>query len=551
MGKQITRLEIKNFLGVQELGIEPGKINIFKGPKGIGKSTILEAIEKGFSNKNRRTEVVRHGEEEATIFIQLSDGVSVDRKIRTNVSDYLKIRKEDGSVPSTEKFLRSLINGEIFRPLDWVNMDIKEQTKSILNMLNIAWSMEDIKAWFGEETVGIDYNQHILQVLKAIELKYYKDREEVNRKIKELEARIDVIHKELPADYNGEEWRDKKVQEYYKAVSDAQEINRNIEIGKGLIENFNAKISAIEAAAESDKNKKKLEYSEKRQDIKDIIELSKGKIEKAYSDSLNFDNQLKLSLEAIDNDVEIRINEAIRKIKEEAEATKNAEIESVRKWKANLKDTISINENKISAKEQELISLDSLEGQELTNIESEKIFAIEKEKIRVGKASEYMENHEPIDIEPLQTEADTVADMQSYLRQWDMMIDIRDNQLAEKERYSDLLTNRIAQARNLPQELLKSAQMPVEGINVDEKGLIRINGTLVGDLSDGEKLSLSFEIAKAQAGELKVICLDKFESLNPKYQEQLLSEMEKDSFQYFITNVSDTDNDSLEIEKRG
>lgn len=55
-------------------------------------------------------------------------------------------------------------------------------------------------------------------------------------------------------------------------------------------------------------------------------------------------------------------------------------------------------------------------------------------------------------------------------------------------------------------------------------------------------------IAKAQAGELKVICLDKFESLNPKVQTKLLEEMSNDEYQYFVTS---TMSDEFEIEKIG
>ncbi len=128
------------------------------------------------------------------------------------------------------------------------------------------------------------------------------------------------------------------------------------------------------------------------------------------------------------------------------------------------------------------------------------------------------------------------------------MVDIRDNKLAAKERYSNDLTARIDKARELPGELLKTAKMPIEGISVDAEGFIRINNTLIDGLSDGEKLELAMRIAKAQAGELKVICIDKFESLNPKAQTKLLEEMSSDEYQYFVTS---TMSDEFEIEKIG
>lgn len=574
---KIKKLQIKNFLGVEELGLDAAKINIFKGPKGSGKSSIIEAIEKTFTNKNRRTEIVRHGADEATLLIELDDGLEVDRRIRTEKADYLKLRTEEGAVPSTEKFLRSLVNGDIFRPLDWVNMSVKEQTKSILSMLEIGWSMKDIEAWFGETPSNIDFNQHILQILKAIELKYYKEREEVNREIKELKTQIKVILDELPAEYDGEKWRDLKIQEYYKKVSEAQEINKWIVEAKKLQENFEHKVNSIKASANSEKSKVQLKFKDQRQDIKDLIELSKGKIEKSKNILESADITLESELKQADSDyregklnieselqnelrrLEVEYQDKVKKAKEDHEAKNEKLTEQLQETKEKVKrkslsikesekDNIAIQENKISVKEQELLSLDALEKQEIKNVEDREVSEIEKEETRVGKAAEYLKQHEEIDITPLQKDADEVAENQSYLRQWDMMLDIRDSKLADKERYSELLTARIDKARELPGELLKTAKMPIDGISVDENGLIRINNTLIDGLSDGEKLELAMKIAKAQAGYLKVICLDKFESLNPAAQQKLISEISEDDFQYFITS---TMADEFEVEKIG
>jgi len=184
---KISRLSIKNFLGINEVNLDLKKINYLQGPKGSGKTSLLEAIEKIFTNKNRRTEIVKHGENESCLYARTDDGLEIDRKVRTDKSDYLKVRKNEAAAPSTETFLRSMIQGQIFRPLDWINLSVDEQTKSILSMLEIGWTMEQIEGWFGEIPSGIDYQMHILQILKAIETKYFKEREAVNREIKELE----------------------------------------------------------------------------------------------------------------------------------------------------------------------------------------------------------------------------------------------------------------------------------------------------------------------------------------------------------------------------
>src|SRR5471030_1494840 len=111
---KIKFLRINQFIGIDERELEAAKINIFKGPNGMGKTSVIEGIEKALTNKNRRTEVIKHGEEEATLFVELDDGLSIDRRIRNGKGDYLKVRQDGKGVESTEKFISSLVNGNIF-----------------------------------------------------------------------------------------------------------------------------------------------------------------------------------------------------------------------------------------------------------------------------------------------------------------------------------------------------------------------------------------------------------------------------------------------------
>lgn len=544
---KISFLRVNSFLGVDELELEPGKVNIFKGPMGSGKTSVIEAIEKTFTNKSRRTEVIKHGEEEATLFVELDDGLEIDRRLRTEKGDYLKVRKSDEGVPSTEKFLRTLVNGNIFRPLDWVNLSVKEQTKSLLSMLEINWSEQDIVNWFGDLVDDIDYSQHILLILKSIEQKYYKIREEVNREVKELEARIKAIYEDLPAEYDGEEWRTVKIGDYYKKVSEAQEVNRLIDMAKSLQDGFNDKVESIKAKGEKQKANITLTYKEHIEDINDIIALSNSKIERANNFIDNSNNTLENELNKLENQLESEYQALLQKYSILKDKKKREVLAAVEEQK----DIIAINKNKIATKEQELKGLDEREASEKLAVDEKVNSEIEKEEIRIGKASSYLKENQPIDIEPLQIEADHVAEMVGYLRDWDRIADIRDGILASKQEYSAELTAKIDKARNLPGELLKTAKMPIDGISVDADGRVRINSVLIDGLSDGEKLELAMKVAKAQCGELKLICMDKWESLDGTAQNKLLEVMTADEYQYFVTQVMNTESNLVEIEKIG
>ena len=242
----------------------------------------------------------------------------------------------------------------------------------------------------------------------------------------------------------------------------------------------------------------------------------------------------------MDNELEKEYQELLQKYAIKKDCKKREILQEIEEQK----ELINSCKNRISVKEQELLNLDKVENLEVEAVDKKLSFEIEKEKTQLGKASEYLEDNDYIDIVSLQAQAEEVQRMQSYLREYDKMVDIRDGKLASWKEYSSTLTKKIEKARELPSELLKTAKMPINGISVDSKGMIRINGTLIDGLSDGEKLELSFVIAKAQCGELKLICLDRFESLNEKERKKLIEDMATDDYQYILTS---TESDEYEI----
>ena len=100
----------------------------------------------------------------------------------------------------------------------------------------------------------------------------------------------------------------------------------------------------------------------------------------------------------------------------------------------------------------------------------------------------------------------------------------------------------------MPMELLKIAAVPIPEINIDNDGRIRIGQTLLSDLSEGEQLELAYRMAKAQCGDLKVICLDGFNKINPTARKWIEAEMQTDEYQYFVIETTDGD---LQIDVKG
>jgi len=139
--------------------------------------------------------------------------------------------------------------------------------------------MDDIANWFSEIPTEIDYDKHILQVLGQIVKNYFSQREVVNREILVIKAQVTGYKNELPANYDGEAWRAKKVAEYYQAVSEAEHLNKQRENAAAMIEGLEGRKATIQAEAETEKQTKRNEMNQMRHEIEEYRQETVHKIE--------------------------------------------------------------------------------------------------------------------------------------------------------------------------------------------------------------------------------------------------------------------------------
>jgi hypothetical protein len=583
-----TTIKFKKWIGLDIIDKQLGKVNVISGRKGAGKTSVIEGIEYSLlgklDGKERRTELIKHGEKEATLFVELQDQqtheeMMIDRKVRAESSDYFKVTNPGKAVPQTEGFLRSLIKGEIFRPGEFLKKKPEEQNSIILSMLEVPWTMENIKEWFGE-IPDVNYSIHILKILKLIEDKYYEERTPINRAIEVLQAQAEGYRKQLPVNYDGEVWRVKKVQEYYDKVAEANEINRKITAAQNAIQGLESTITAIKANAETDKQTKRNAYDRQRADARQFIQFLKQQVEKLQGTIDGARSTYHAAVQVIDNsaknevaEAELEYNMALQTLTTEHENKLKSISENVEKLKNDkkaeiatevdaAKDELTKNNQSVSVKEQEVLNIDELEKHSIQAIDEKTDEQIKTADAEAGNSKkalndclliENMQFDEAggvigIDTEPLTAAANEVADMQSFLRDYDLMKSILIEKIAPKQAQSDDLTTKIKKARSLPLELLKISKCPIEGITVDDNGMLRVNKTLLDGLSDGEKMQdLAVKIAKALAdqADVKFICYDGFQNLNPAEQKKMIQEAKTDGYQWFFLI---TDDGELRIE---
>jgi exonuclease SbcC len=156
-------------------------------------------------------------------------------------------------VGSPETFLKDIFTPLQLSPVEFMEMDKKQQNAIILDMIEYPWSLQTIKEWFGEIVPDINYEQNILQVLNDIQSEkgyYYQLRQDINRDIRNKRAFIEEIAGELPVGYQAEKWEKANLSEIYTKIEKIRKENETIEKAKRLIENRDNKVRKFEADKE-------------------------------------------------------------------------------------------------------------------------------------------------------------------------------------------------------------------------------------------------------------------------------------------------------------
>lgn len=271
-----TQIKIKNLFGIKELELN-GKSVELTGKNGVGKSSVIDAIKYALTNKSDRDYIIKQGEVEGEIFIETDTGISINRKPRTQQTDYKSVKSNGKAIGNAETFLREIFSELQLSPVQFLQMSKQEQNRIILDMIEYKWDLNTIKGWFGEIPRDVNYEQNILQVLNDIQAEngfYYQSRQDVNRDIRNKRAFIEDIARDIPNGFQAEKWRAANLSEIYKEIETRRHHNAQIEKAKQMKENYDNKIRGFQAEKEIALNTLDREVSNYRTNLeKEIAKL--------------------------------------------------------------------------------------------------------------------------------------------------------------------------------------------------------------------------------------------------------------------------------------
>lgn len=320
---RISKIKISNLFGIKEQSLDGKSIEI-TGSNGKGKTSILDAIRYALTNNSERDYIVKKGETEGEILIETDTGLSINRKKRTESSDYKSIKQNEKEVNSPESFLKEIFTPMQLNPVEFTQMTKQEQNRIILDLIEFDWDLNWIKEKFGEIPNGVNYEQNILEVLNDIQSEngeYYRLRQDINRDIRNNRAFISDIAESLPENYNAEKWENFNLTEKLKELMTIKEKNAKINEAKQFISSYDNKIKGYEAERQisiaAEEKNISIERENLQKEVARLEEQIKADVEKLE----NLDKTLEDKKKIVNLEYEKKVtalNESIGRAKEYA-----------------------------------------------------------------------------------------------------------------------------------------------------------------------------------------------------------------------------------------
>ncbi len=280
---KITKIKIKNLFGITETELNGQAVEI-SGTNGAGKTSVIDAIRYGLTNRSDRSYILKKGETEGEIIIETDTGLHIGRKKRSGQADYKSIKEGGKEIPAPESFLQNIFTPLQIDPVQFITLPEKEQNRIILDMIEFPWDLNWIKEQFGEIPTGVNYEQNILQVLSDIQSErgdYFMRRQDVQRDIRNKRAFVDDIAKDIPEHFEAEKWEAYDVGAAYAIITEAQRQNNLIDRARAFYDSYQNKVRGYQAEMELELAAEQKKLSAEKESLVAEIERKKAEIKAA------------------------------------------------------------------------------------------------------------------------------------------------------------------------------------------------------------------------------------------------------------------------------
>lgn len=243
---KLTKLKIKNILGIDDIEFDAGKFTTVTGANSSGKSSIFKAIQNVFQG-GHEANLVRKGEEKGEIVLVFDDGVTA-RKVVTEEKSVLAVSGHKNG----KTYLDSISDITAINPISFLAGSESERLKILLESMTIELPESRLLELLNGERMP--YGEP-LEVLEKIRKNLYDKRTGENRMVAGTKANIIGLEATLPPrsevkDFEAELGKVEGELEELRAKRSGAEAERNTETERKVQSYKDTRDAEIEAIRE-------------------------------------------------------------------------------------------------------------------------------------------------------------------------------------------------------------------------------------------------------------------------------------------------------------
>jgi energy-coupling factor transporter ATP-binding protein EcfA2 len=199
---KVSKIQIRNILGIEELEIEPGKFTAIVGRNGSGKTSTLEAIKSALRGGHDAT-LLRNGTEQGEVVLLLDDGTEIAKRVTASTSSTAVTDADGKRSKKPAESIKQLIDALSVNPIEFLSVPRKQQIAALLESMPMVADLDRLNEITGMALDGSLMGLHAMEVIEAVLKQVYDERTGTNRAVREKEATINQLSATIPANLAG------------------------------------------------------------------------------------------------------------------------------------------------------------------------------------------------------------------------------------------------------------------------------------------------------------------------------------------------------------
>lgn len=201
---KVSKITVKNLLGIESLEFSPGAVTVIRGKNGSGKTSVLDAIRAAVGGGHDAT-LLRKGSKRGQVVLELEDGAVITKDVSEDRSDLTVELPNVGKVSRKQAYIDSLVDSLGMNPIDFLFAPDKRRVDLLMQSAAVSLDVERLRSIEGSGMLALPAQCDPFNAIDLVRRKLYDERTGVNRVARELRASVAAMQNALPP-VSGDDW---------------------------------------------------------------------------------------------------------------------------------------------------------------------------------------------------------------------------------------------------------------------------------------------------------------------------------------------------------